>query len=128
MEFDRNKTGSKIENPTHPFKEAYTRISNEKQNCDELKFARSFFVPLFLSERVFQQLCFISMYSVLSTHSEYTYFYMLKTSLRTLLFLVFKIVESFQCILNNDMTVIRGSYPCNIQVKSKMIFYNLPIF
>ena len=68
------------------------------------------------------------MYSVLSTHSEYTYFYMLKTLLRTILFLVFKIVESFQCILNNDMTVIRSSYPCNIQVKSKMIFYNLPIF
>ena len=38
------------------------------------------------------------MFSVLNTLSEYTYFYMLKKTSQTFL-LVFKIVESLQCIL-----------------------------
>ena len=44
-------------------------------------------------------MCFISMYSVLNTFSEYAYFDIKKILLHTLLFLVFKIVESLQCIL-----------------------------
>ena len=39
------------------------------------------------------------MYSKLNTLSEYTYFYVSKTLLHTLLFLVFKIVKNLWCIL-----------------------------
>ena len=44
-------------------------------------------------------MCFISMHSVLNTFLEYAYFDIKKTLFHTLLFLVFKIVESLQCIL-----------------------------
>ena len=40
------------------------------------------------------------MYSVLNTLSEYPYFYISKKLLNTLLLLVFKVVETLQCILN----------------------------
>ena len=63
---------------------------------------RSFFVPFISFEGNFlQDLCFISMYSVLNTHSEYTY---QKTLLHTLLLLVFKILESLQCILKDSFS------------------------
>ena len=45
-------------------------------------------------------MCFISMYSVLKTLSEFTYFYISKKLFHTPLQLVSKIVESLQCILN----------------------------
>ena len=41
------------------------------------------------------------MYKALNTLSEDTYFYITKTLLHTLLLLVFKIVESLQCILKH---------------------------
>ena len=46
------------------------------------------------------------MYSVLNTLSEYTYFYISKTLLHTLLLLVSKIAENLRCILNlvNNLT------------------------
>ena len=46
------------------------------------------------------------MYSALNTLllSEYTYFYISKTLLYTLLLLVFKIIENLQCILNGLTT------------------------
>ena len=37
-----------------------------------------FCTTYFIRREVLQDLCFISMYSVLNTLSEYTYFYMLK--------------------------------------------------
>ena len=45
-------------------------------------------------------MCFISMYSVLKTLSEFTYFYISKKLFHTPLQLVSKIVESLQCVLN----------------------------
>ena len=60
---------------------------------------RLFFVPFILSERNFLRFCFNKLYSVLNTLSEYTYFYISKILLHTLLLLVSKIVESLQCIL-----------------------------
>ena len=42
------------------------------------------------------------MYTVLNTLLEYTYFTCQKTLLHTLMLLVFKIVESFQCILKGQ--------------------------
>ena len=62
---------------------------------------RAFFVSFMLSEGIFlSYLCFISMYSVLNTLSEYAYFYISKNISYNFL-LVFKIVESLQCILKH---------------------------
>ena len=46
-------------------------------------------------------MCFISVYSVLNTLSEYTYFYISKNITSYTFLLVFKIVESRQCILKD---------------------------
>ena len=64
---------------------------------------RAFFVAfnLFTVSRL---LCFISMYSVLNTLSEYTYFYISKNITSYTFLLVLKIVESLQCILKNKYT------------------------
>ena len=63
---------------------------------------RSFFVPFISFEGNFlQDLCFISMYSVLNTHSEYTYFYISKKHFFKHFCCLFLIVESLQCILNS---------------------------
>ena len=45
------------------------------------------------------------MYNALNTLSEYTYFYISKNiaALTSLLLLVFKIVESLQCIINSNL-------------------------
>ena len=50
------------------------------------------------------------MYSVFNILSDYTYFYISKKLLHTLLLLVFKIVESLQCILNkkSEYVCVRG--------------------
>ena len=42
----------------------------------------------------------MSMYSVLNTLSEYTYIYISKNISSYIFWLIFKIVESLQCILN----------------------------
>ena len=70
---------------------------------------RAFFVPFILSEGIFfQRLCFISMYNVLNTLSEYIYFYISKNITSYTFLLVFKIVESLQCILKvNSKKVIK---------------------
>ena len=57
----------------------------------------------FIRREFFKDLCFISMYSVLNTLSEYTCFYILKTLLHTLLLLVFKIVESLQLLQTYEL-------------------------
>ena len=58
-----------------------------------------FLYRLFCPKEFFQQLCFISMYSVLNTLSEYKCFYISKNTISYTFFLVFKIFESLQCIL-----------------------------
>ena len=63
------------------------------------KIERIFCIVYFVQRKIFYHLCFISMYGVLNTLSEYTYFCISKTLLHALLLLVFKIVESLQCIL-----------------------------
>ena len=56
----------------------------------------------FVQKKFFWHLYFISMYSVLNTLSEYTYFYISKNITLYLFLLVFKIVESLQCILKRS--------------------------
>ena len=60
IKFNKNETESKMENPT-------------------LKQEGIFFYRLFCPGGLFQDLCFISVYSVLSTLSKYTYFYISKS-------------------------------------------------
>ena len=50
-----------------------------------------------------KHMCFISMYSVLNTLSEYTYFYISKNITSYTYLLVSKIIESIQCILKADL-------------------------
>ena len=48
------------------------------------------------------RMCFILMYSVLNTISEYTYFNISKNITSQTFLLDFKIVKNHQCILNNE--------------------------
>ena len=60
------------------------------------------FYTFILSEGNFFDTCFITMYSVLNTLSEYTYLYISNniTAHFNITLLAFKIVESLLCILN----------------------------
>ena len=60
---------------------------------------RAFFVQFILSKGIFFNICFISMYSVLNTISQYTYFYISKNKTSYTFLLAFKIVESLQFIV-----------------------------
>ena len=60
---------------------------------------RAFLYRLFCPKKIFITLVFISMYSVLNTLSECTYFYISKIFTSHTFFLAFKIVKSLQCIL-----------------------------
>ena len=63
----------------------------------------AFFVP-FILFTVSRLLCFISINSVLNTLWEYTHFYISKNITSYTFLIVFKIVESCQCILKNKYT------------------------
>ena len=58
-----------------------------------------FLYRLFCPKKVFLAFAFISIHSLLNTLSEYTYFYISKNITSYTFLLVFKIVESLQCIL-----------------------------
>ena len=53
----------------------------------------------FVRREFFEHVCFISMYSILNSLSKYIYFYISKNIASYIFLLVFKIVESLQCIL-----------------------------
>ena len=57
----------------------------------------------FVRRKFFKDLCFISMYSVLNTLSDDTYFYISKNITSYTFLLVFKIVENLQRILENRL-------------------------
>ena len=77
----------------------------------------SFFTMFILSEGNFLKVCIlIPMCSVLNKLSEYIYIYTFtckKTLLYTYLLLVFKIVESLQCILKNFENFFKQLRNCN---------------
>ena len=56
----------------------------------------------FVQKNFFDIFCFISMYVVLNTLSEYTYFYISKSVTLYTFLPIFKIVESLQCILKSS--------------------------
>ena len=57
----------------------------------------------FVQKNFFDIFCFISMYVVLNTLSEYTYFYISKSVTLYTLLPIFKIVESLQCIFKSSL-------------------------
>ena len=79
VNFSKSETESKIENTTHSFRETN--------------------LVLQLIFKLFQHLCFVTMYTVLNTLSEHTYFYISKNIFSYTFFACIKIVENLQCIL-----------------------------
>ena len=57
-----------------------------------------FCTAYFVWRKFFWHLCFTSLYSILNTLSEYTYFYILRNITLYTFLLAFKIVKSLQCI------------------------------
>ena len=100
-----------MENRTHSFRETKLMLQLIEQSQIKSKTVMSwslqkkeediFCTFYFVGTNFFQHLYFISMYSVLNTLSEYTYFYISKKITLCTFLLIFKIVESLQCILNN---------------------------
>ena len=101
--------GIKMENPTHSFRERNLVLqlikksqikSKTVMNWSLRKKKEDIFCTVYFVRRnlFFKHLCFISMYSILNTLSEFKYFYISKILLHTLLLLVLKIVESAHCI------------------------------
>ena len=110
INFNKNETESKLENPTHTLERWTLCFSSRKDRELKVKLwwvgARerkmsAFLYCLFYPKEIFVSLRFISMYSVLNKLSD-TFTYQ-KTLLHTLLLLVFKMIESLQCILNPEM-------------------------
>ena len=67
---------------------------------------RAFFVPFILSEGTFFKICVLSQCIVYRVHFQNIHIFTYqKALLHTLLLLVFKIVESHQCILNTILFV-----------------------
>ena len=66
----------------------------------------TFFVPFILSEwNFFSHLCLISMYSLLNTLSEHTYFQISKTLLHTLFCLLVKFQKAFSVSLKGTIII-----------------------
>ena len=105
----KNETESKMENPTHSFRE----MNHVFQLVEELQIKSKtvmswslrkkeciFCNVYFVHKKIFKHLCFILVYSILNKLLEYTYFNISKTLLHALLLLAFRIVEGLQCIPN----------------------------
>ena len=84
INFNKNETESKMESPTHSFRETNLVLqlrsesqikSKTRMSWSQRKKKRAFFVPFVLCEGHFFNIYFITIYSVLNTLSEYTYFY-----------------------------------------------------
>ena len=88
INFNKNETESKMENPSHSFREtnlvlqlieeseskSRTVMSSKSRKKEEGIFCTVYFVQ----RNFFKHMCFISMYGLLNTLSEYTYFYISK--------------------------------------------------
>ena len=110
INFNKNEAESKMENPTHSFKETnlVLKLILESQiKSKTVKQNRAFFVPFVLSKlNFFFNICISSQCIVHWIHFQniHTFTYQ-KTLLHTLLLLVFKIVESLQCILKLSLRI-----------------------
>ena len=113
INFNKNERESKLENPLPSFWETNLVL----QLIEELQIKSKTVISWSSWKKkkgifciyhfffVYRLLCFNSMYSVLNTLSEYTYFYILKTLHTSSTFLiVLKIVKSQKCIPKNKYT------------------------
>ena len=103
-----NKNKMELREMRHGFREMNLKVqltseSQTESKTDELELAteKFFCTVYFVWRKFFKHLCFISMYSILNTLSEYTYFSISKNITSYSFLLVFKIVESLQCILKH---------------------------
>ena len=103
-----NKNKMELREMRHGFREMNLKVqltseSQTESKTDELELAteKFFCTVYFVWRKFFKHLCFISMYSILNTLSEYTYFSISKNITSYTFLLVFKIVESLQCILKH---------------------------
>ena len=103
-----NKNKMELREMRHGFREMNLKVqltseSQTESKTDELELAteKFFCTGYFVWRKFFKHLCFISMYSILNTLSEYTYFSISKNITSYTFLLVFKIVESLQCILKH---------------------------
>ena len=113
INFNKNERESKLENPLHSFWETnlVLQLIEELQiksktviSWSSWKKKKAIFC-IYHFFFVYRLLCFISMYNVLNTLSEYTYFYISKTLHTSYTFLiVLKIFKSQKCILKNKYT------------------------
>ena len=94
INFNKNETELKIENPTHTFRETGLVLPLIQESWIKVK---QWWVGAHKRKR--ESMSFISMYSVLNTHSIYIYFLIWKNITSYTFLLVFKILESLQCIL-----------------------------
>ena len=106
INFNENKM--ELREMRHGFREMNLKVqltseSQTESKTDELELAteKFFCTVYFVWRKFFKHLCFISMYSILNTLSEYTYFSISKNITSYTFLLVFKIVESLQCILKH---------------------------
>ena len=108
INFNKNETESKIENPHKTSERRALSFSSNKNLKLKVKLwwigarerkKRAFFVPFILSKRHFFNICILSQCSVLNTRSEYTCFYISKNITSYTFLLVFKVSKSLQCIL-----------------------------
>ena len=134
INFDKNETESKMEDSTYIFTETNLVLQLIKEwqiksktvmSWSSRKKIRAVFVLFILRKGFFLKLCFIAMYSVLNTLSEYTYFYISKNITSCTLLLLFKIVKSFECVLKlkySQMVWIQNATQTKIKNKSYNMF------
>ena len=106
---NKNETESRMESPAHSIRETDLVVqlikelqikSTSVMNWSSRKRKESIFCTIyFVRRKFFLNLCFISIYSVLNTLSEYTYFYMSKILLHTLFCLFLKSSKAFSISL-----------------------------
>ena len=109
-----NKTESKMKNPSHSFRETTLCFSSCKNHKLKVKpwwvgthkrKKRVLFVPFILSEEYFFNICVLSQCIVYWLHFQNIYIFIYQKTLYTsyIFLLVFKTVESFQCILKRKI-------------------------
>ena len=106
INFSKNETESKMEYPTHSFRETlcFSSYKNRKLKVNLWWVGarqRKKRTCLFCPKEIFLTFVFyLNLYSVLNTLSEYTYFYISKNITSYTSVTCIEIVESRKCILN----------------------------
>ena len=104
INFNKNETESKMKIPYIVLDKQALCFSSYKNRKLKIKLYKRynekgiFFVLFILSGGNFFNICFISMYGLLNTLVEYTYFYISKNITSYTFLLHFKIMESLKCI------------------------------